>query len=167
MSTHKLRLTLAIAALGMSSISCSGQNLNPFRGAMKDLLPDTVGAYKRETVLPQHRTPQTKFEEGLGATYKNSSAKESLDLLALNFFSAEKAREGWHDYERECQGNGGKTRDETPTKKSTSGKILVCTEVGHPGLAWTNGSVLFIIFTDAELGGSAAQALAFERKFPY
>ena len=171
-SNQIVRQSLLALALPVLLVACTGTSLNPYKGSLNDLLPKQVGQYKLvNTSVPPtpeggHLRVTFKFSDVLVADYQRSDTNEHIGLLVLNYPSADNAVYGWRRQQEYLTAEGGPrmtTREEPTTKKGSAGKLLVWDGhgFGTPGVAWTNGSVLFLVQDDL------STALAFESIFPY
>lgn len=129
--------------LGFNAKIPSSQ-LNPYRGAVKDILPQQVGDYKLIQVSPLNEIDAelTNASDGAGAIY-NSSNNHTVQHLLANFHSAAEAnKELDAALKRYKDGHMNvRVEDVKDANGQTVGRRIVVNDPKTEAMNWTNGSL--------------------------
>jgi len=148
-------MVLALAA-GMlfSQIGCRRGNakvapypsskLNPYRGQIKDILPEQVGDYKLVNMqsLAETGAELTNAVDGAGGIY-NAQDNHTVQHLLVNFASATDAnKELDNDFKRYQKGRQKPTLEEVKDGSGQlTGRKITVRDGDTEALSWTNGSL--------------------------
>ena len=118
--------------------------LNPYRGAVKDILPDQVGDYKLVQVSPLSEIDAdlTNPADGAGAIY-NSSNNHTVQHLLANFHSVAEANKELDAALKRYNDAHMNVRVEDVKDASgqTVGRRVIVNDPKTEAMNWTNGSL--------------------------
>ena len=135
------------------SISCrkfgaagrlSANQVNPYRGAVKDILPQQVGDFMlvKSSSLNEIEEESMNARDGLGAIY-NSSNNHSVQHLLVAFNSAAEAKQELDAAEKRSIEGHLKYRmeDVKDPQGQTVGRRMIIKDGNTEAMNWTNGSL--------------------------
>ncbi len=118
--------------------------LNPYRGAVKDILPDQVGDYKLVQVSPLNQIDAdlTNPSDGAGAIYNSSNNHTVQHLLASFHSAAEANKELDADLKRYNDAHMNvRVEDVKDTSGQSVGRRIIVNDRTTEAMNWTNGSL--------------------------
>jgi len=148
-------MVLALASgILFSQIGCRGGNarvapypsskLNPYRGQIKEILPDQVGEYR---LVSKQSLAETGAElsnpvDGAGAIY-NTSSNHTVQHLLVNFASATDANKELDNDLKRYQAGRQKVvlEDVKDASGQVTGRKITVKDRDTEALSWTNGSL--------------------------
>ena len=138
-------LSLILCLYGCKSAGkLSSSQLNPYRGAVKDILPKQVGDYSlvQTSSLKEIETDLVNPADGVGAIY-NSSNNHTVQHLLASFHSAAEANRELDAALKRYQVAHVNVRVEDLKDQSGQvvGKKLIVNDGKAEALNWTNGSL--------------------------
>jgi len=149
-------ISACLLFLLLSQITCgksgaSGVNpklpssrLNPYRGAVKDILPEQVGDYKLIQVSPLNQIDAelTNPSDGAGAIY-NSSNNHTVQHLLASFHSAAEANKELDAALKRYNDAHMNVRveDVKDTSGQTVGRRIIFNDPTTEAMNWINGSL--------------------------
>ena len=150
-----MRIVVAVSLLNLLLLpACHSGNtrlapypsskLNPYRGAVKDILPQQVGDYKLVQVSPlsQIDAELTNPTDGAGAIY-SSSNNHTVQHLVANFASAAEANKELDAALGRYNDAHMKVRleDLVDASGKTIGRRIIVNDPSTEAMNWTNGSL--------------------------
>jgi len=138
-------LTLVLCLQGCKTVGkLSSSELNPYRGAVKDILPQSAGDYSlvHTSSLQEIEHDLVNPTDGVGAIY-NSSNNHTVQHLLANFRSAAEANRELDAALKRYQDSHVNVRveDVKDSIGQTVGKKLTVNDGKTEALNWTNGSL--------------------------
>lgn len=140
-----IALTLVILCLSCKQAGkLPSAQLNPYRGAVKDILPQRVGDFALVQASPLKEIEQELVgpTDGVGAIY-NSSNNHTVQHLLTSFRTAAEANKELDDALKRYQDAhmNVQVQEVKDSNGQTVGKKLVVNDGKTEALNWTNGSL--------------------------
>jgi len=140
-----LLLTVDISCRHSSATGrLSAKQVNPYQGAVKDILPQETGDFTLVQATPLNQIEQEMVtpKDGVGAIY-NSSNNHTVQHLLVAFNSAAEAKKELDSAEKRYAEAHMKFRSEDvkDPQGQTVGRRLVVNDGNTEAMNWTNGSL--------------------------
>ncbi len=122
----------------------SANQVNPYHGAVRDILPHQAGDFTLVKAQPLNQIEQELVSprDGVGAIY-NSSKNHTVQHLLVAFNSASEANKELDSAEKRCVDAhiNFRTEDVKDPQGQTVGRRIVINDGKTEAMNWTNGSL--------------------------